>query len=574
MTPRVLRALACGPLLTWFLVAWLMAGAAMAAGPPFPAPVAGVVVYDTADVFEVGTIRRATATIEAIEERTGAEIVVYTQVKPEADTFEEAEADARALMDQWGVGRRGFDDGLVILFDLDESREHGQVQLFAGAGYRAAFLSDGERQQIFEEQMVPALRAGDLDGALLAALGEIDAAATPEHARRLELARQFDAALGLLVAPLVFVLLSGWVLIAWLRFGRDPVYLDSPSIFTPAPPAELSAAGGALIQDGQSTRRTLTTALLDLASRGALRFEEDAEEQGKVGVELLDASTIDEPQVVSARRRPIGEAEEYLLRTLHGLDGVAERRLMSDDLQALGKKTAEFDERLESHLVASGWFRERPAAATMRWRVRGAAELVGGLMLLFIVGMSLPSGGIVILGGAIALAGLVTLIVARAMPARTMAGAMLRAMLAAYRRTLQKTLAQARSMRAVVESRVVPWLETPDQAVVWGVALGLHDEVQKVIDRSVEDLREGRATAEQAWVPAWYGATGSSQGGGSVGGAGGLAPGLMSSSALPSLGGMVAAIGTIGVVPSSSGSDGGGFSGGGSSGGGGAGGGF
>ena len=38
-------------------------------------------------------------------------------------------------------------------------------------------------------------------------------------------------------------------------------------------------------------------------------------------------------------------------------------------------------------------------------------------------------------------------------------------MLAAYRRTLQKTFEQARSMNQVVDSKVLPWLETPDQAV-------------------------------------------------------------------------------------------------------------
>jgi uncharacterized membrane protein YgcG len=569
-----------GPLLAGIvggLLATIVAGAAMAAaGPPFPAPEAGVVVYDTAKVFEPATIRRATATIVAIEERTGAEIVVYTQVKPDADTVEEAEADARALMDQWGVGRRGFDDGLVILFDLDRSFVHGQVQLFAGPGYQAAFLSDAERQKIFEEQMLPELRAGDLDGALLAALRAVDAAATPDHARRLELARQFDAALGLFVAPLVFALLVGWALISWLRFGRDPVYLDSPSILMPAPPPELSAAGGALISDGRSSRRTLTTALLDLASRGALRFEEEAEKRkkAKVGIELLDASTVDEPGVDRARRRPIGAAEEFLLRTLHGLPGGSSRRLTSEELEALSTKTSEFNERLESHHVERGWFRERPTVATMRWLVIAISEIVVGALLVWFVGQGLPSGGVTMVGIATVLAGIVTLVVARAMPARTMAGAMLRAMLAAYRRTLQKTLAQARSMRTVVDSRVVPWLETPDQVVVWGVALGLHDEVQKVLERSLEDLREGRATTTQAWLPAWYGGSGSTSAGSGSGGAFGLAPGLMSSSGgLPNLGGMVAAIGTIGVAASSNG-DGGGFGGGGGGGGGGAGGGF
>ena len=47
-------------------------------------------------------------------------------------------------MDQWGVGRKGFDDGLVILFDMDPGLEHGQVILYAGPGYRATFLDNDE----------------------------------------------------------------------------------------------------------------------------------------------------------------------------------------------------------------------------------------------------------------------------------------------------------------------------------------------------------------------------------------------------------------------------------------------
>jgi hypothetical protein len=90
-----------------------------------------------------------------------------------------------------------------------------------------------------------------------------------------------------------------------------------------------------------------------------------------------------------------------------------------------------------------------------------------------------------------------------------------------------------------------------------------------VLERTAEDLETGRTTG--AYVPAWYGGSGGSAG---TGGTGGWAPGLMSSSPIPSFGGMMAALGTIGNSPSSSGS-GGGFGGGGSGGGGGgAGGGF
>src|SRR5439155_10052471 len=105
-------------------------------GPPFPPPVAGERVYDTAGIFRADTLSRGRALIAQAESTSQAQIVVYTQVKPESDTPAEAQADADALGTQWGVGRQGFDDGLVILFDLDTSLCHGQVQLDAGADSR------------------------------------------------------------------------------------------------------------------------------------------------------------------------------------------------------------------------------------------------------------------------------------------------------------------------------------------------------------------------------------------------------------------------------------------------------
>ena len=127
-------------------------------GPPYPEPIDGVAVYDYAHVLDKDTELALAESIAAIETRTGAEVALYTQVKPASDTTSEAEADARALMDQWGVGRRGFDDGLVILLDLTDDRCHGQIQLFAGPGFASTFLSDRDRQAIYEGSMLPLLR--------------------------------------------------------------------------------------------------------------------------------------------------------------------------------------------------------------------------------------------------------------------------------------------------------------------------------------------------------------------------------------------------------------------------------
>jgi uncharacterized membrane protein YgcG len=439
---------------------------------------------------------------------------------------------------------------------------NGQVQLYAGPGYRAAFLSNSERQQIFDEDMVPLLRTCDEDGALLAALAKIDANATADHARTLEFARILDAAVGLIGGPFAFLVLVGGAAWSWLRFGRDPVYLDSPSILMPAPPPELTAASGAVVWEGRATRRALTTAMLDLASRGELSFrEESGLLSRKAGIQIQDRP-IDDPYVIRNRRRPIGPAEEYALARLQGIGRSEDGNyIASEDITKFGRYAAKFDTTLERHVADKGWFREPPAKATSRWTTRATIVLVLGIVSL-VAAFNLPSAGLTILGAALIAAAILIYVVARQMPARTMAGAMTYAMLAAYRRTLHKTMEQARSMNQVVDEAKLDWLETPDQAVVWGVALGLQGDVEQVLERSADDARAG-VTTYNPWLPAWYGT------GYSSGGPGGIAPGLFSASAIPDFGGMMSALGSIGNSPSSSGSGSGGFSGGSSGGGGG-----
>ena len=134
-------------------------------------------------IFSPDAIVKAESVIDGIEARTGAEVVVYSQLTGLRRRHRRRPRRAPAPSSTSGAsGRPGFDDGMVIFFDIDPSLEHGQVQLYAGPGFEAAFLSNSERQSIFENDMVPLLRSGDFDGALEAALTKVDAAATPEHA--------------------------------------------------------------------------------------------------------------------------------------------------------------------------------------------------------------------------------------------------------------------------------------------------------------------------------------------------------------------------------------------------------
>ncbi|MFP5343356.1 MAG: TPM domain-containing protein [Candidatus Limnocylindria bacterium] len=543
---------------------------APAAGPPFPDPVDGQAVYDTAGILSDAAIADAEATIDAIEARTAAEIVVYTQLVDYGVTTEETERRAIALIDQWGVGRAGFDDGMAIFFDIDPSLEHGQVQLYAAPGFETTFLTNSERQAIFDDDMLPYLRDADFDGALGVALERIDAAATPENAERLQAARQINAVLGLVGAPIVFLGLAGWAFLSWRRYGKDPVYLDSPSILMPAPPPDLTAASGAFVMDGASSRRALTTAMLDLASRGLISFREEKGLLGlstRVGVDTAPGpgDPVEEAQRARNARRPSGPAEDVALRRLRGIDG-SKHYIEPDDLPKFGTAVPAFDAALEQHVVARGWMVERPSKVIGRWVGRGVIAVVAGVAAL-IVGFNVPISGLVMIGGAAVAGGIVIMLFARGMPTVTMPGAMIRAMLHAYRRTLHKTMEQARSMQEVVETAGLDWLETPDQAVVWATALGLQDDIEAVLKRSLEDVQAGRAAVATTWFPAWYTNTSESSFAGAV--AAGSGASIFSGSAVPDLGSMMSALGTIGNAPSSSGSGGGGGFSGGSSGGGG-----
>src|ERR1700690_4003022 len=170
-----------------------VAVAILASGPPYPDPVQGQRVYDTAGIFDPATISAAEATIAGIQSRTGAEVVVYSENVDYGISEEDADSNAQALMDQWGVGRQGFDDGLVILFEIDPSGCHGQIQLYAGPGYRAAYLSNDQRDAIYSDDMLPGLEACNMDAALNAGLAKVAAAASPQNAEDLSRGRIINA---------------------------------------------------------------------------------------------------------------------------------------------------------------------------------------------------------------------------------------------------------------------------------------------------------------------------------------------------------------------------------------------
>jgi uncharacterized membrane protein YgcG len=549
------------------LIAFLaLAVVAIAAAPPFPEPVEGQRVYDQPDVLSPAVEATLESQIAAIEERTGAQIVIYIQVDPSA-TGESNKAAAAALIDQWGIGRAGEDDGFVILISYQDDLLHGQLSTYAGSGFDAAYLSSSEQDMLREDVMAPYLRTGDPEGALLAAMEVLEAEVTTDAAANLVFARFVNAALGLIGAPLILLLTVGVAAWTWRRYGADPRLSDSESVLMAGPPAGMTPTLATVVRNGRANQHSIQTLLVDLAGSGRLRFEN----LGSVRLVRSD----DEPDPLIDPRiellppppeaRPLGPVEEQALADVSSdaFDGILTRQR----LWGLNQTLEPTVRRLDAEAVRLGWLARLPGPAIRKWRFIGSLEVLLGAGAL-VLGNVVPMSGLTLVGIALIGGGVVTVVLSRAMSQRTREGAYVDAMLTAYRRTLAKTLALSHSMEEVVAEPIVATLaDTPDRAVVWGIALGLHDEISALLARSLEDATATTAAtaATTPYFPTWLGSNSGPASNESSAGS------LFSSGGIPDVGGMFNALTNVGSTPpahsSSSGSSGGSFGGGSSSGG-------
>jgi len=167
---------------------------------------------------------------------------------------------------------------------------------------------------------------------------------------------------------------------------------------------------------------------------------------------------------------------------------------------------------LQTYAARHGWIAGLPLMRRMKWRALGLAEIGVAFIALIAAG---ASGSELTTGIAIGVGagGIATYLAAPAMATKTPEGARMKAQLAAYRRTLKMTFDGAASMDVVVTPAGLSWVTTPDQAVVWGFALGLRTEIEALLGRTTNDRTAaggGPAGSRPAWYPVTIAETGPS----------------------------------------------------------------
>jgi hypothetical protein len=297
---------------------------------------------------------------------------------------------------------------------------------------------------------------------------------------------RIDSAAGVLVALLALV---GFAF-AIVRRRREPGYADDDSVLVSGPPADMTPALAALVAAPLDTTRAVTVALLDLAAHGHIAFyQEDTALGPRGGIKLVSATGASgRAGHAAAASRPLGPAEQYLLRGLVAAAGV-DADLSPTDFAELRPLFEQTGEQLEQIAERRGWLRIQTRSMSWVWIVAGGLLLTAAVTWAW---LRQP-----VASASEALAALIILPRATRMPLplKTPDGAITSAMIDAYRRTLKRALAGA-------PGEIPPWLANAEEASLWGYAWGLEGDVQAFVGRNVGQAMHGESDGGDATVSA------------------------------------------------------------------------
>ncbi|QLH52390.1 MAG: TPM domain-containing protein [Candidatus Accumulibacter cognatus] len=196
---------------------WLLVGAGFAgADVQQVIPRLAARVTDLTSTLDVEQRRRLDDRLAAFEKAKGSQIAVLIvpTVQPES-----VEQYALRVVESWKLGRRGVDDGALLLIAKDDRK----LRIEVGYGLEGA-LNDATAKRIISETIAPRFKRGDFYGGIdagIAAMMQVIAgealppAARIEGARRADVDDHFEM---LLLIGFVLVFVVGGVLRA--IFGR------------------------------------------------------------------------------------------------------------------------------------------------------------------------------------------------------------------------------------------------------------------------------------------------------------------------------------------------------------------
>ncbi len=136
---------------------WLMSGLPLFAQEVPPRPVPPRLVNDLAGLFTPQQVNALEQKLVSFNDSTSTQITVVI-----LKSLNGADKGwmAYSIGEQWGVGQKGFNNGIVVLLKPKIGNEKGEVFIATGYGLEGA-IPDAITKRIVENEMIPAFKQND-----------------------------------------------------------------------------------------------------------------------------------------------------------------------------------------------------------------------------------------------------------------------------------------------------------------------------------------------------------------------------------------------------------------------------
>jgi len=150
-----------------FVLAFMLAGAAQAQLKPVPALTSRVT--DEAGMLDATQRQRLEAVLAEHEAKSGNQIAVLLVKSTEPEAIEQY---GIRVVDAWKLGRKGVDDGVLLLVARDNPSSLRRLRIEAGRGVQGV-LTDAQSKRILQDVIAPHFRQNHYYEGLVAGVGAI-----------------------------------------------------------------------------------------------------------------------------------------------------------------------------------------------------------------------------------------------------------------------------------------------------------------------------------------------------------------------------------------------------------------
>lgn len=158
----------------WLLAALLLCWAVVLQAAPVAIPPLSARVTDLTQTLDAGQRAQLESQLAGLEQRKGAQIAVLLVPTIGEDSIEDYAVRA---FEQWKLGRKGVDDGVLLVV----AKNDRTLRIEVGYGLEGT-ITDVQAGRIIREQIVPFFQKGDFAGGIQAGVDSLIALIEPPSA--------------------------------------------------------------------------------------------------------------------------------------------------------------------------------------------------------------------------------------------------------------------------------------------------------------------------------------------------------------------------------------------------------